>query len=71
MCANSKGRTNQLEVQVANLQQKIAERFLAKLRVKGVESERIDQLRILLMDSKKLKTDDLVKVFSRAGGDLK
>ena len=57
---------------MAALQQKIAETFLAKLAEKGVESERIDQLRILLMDSKKLKADDLVKVFSRpAGGDLK
>lgn len=58
---------------MATLQQKIAETFLAKLaETKVVEAERIDQLRILLADGKKLKADDLVKVFSQsAGGDLK
>ena len=58
---------------MATLQQQIAEKFLAKLaESKDVEAERIDQLRILLADSKKLKADDLVKVFSQpAGGDLK
>jgi hypothetical protein len=62
-----------LEVQMATLQQQIAEKFLAKLaESKDVEVERIDQLRILLADSKKLKADDLVKVFSQpAGDDLK
>ncbi len=58
---------------MATLQQQIAEKFLAKLaESKDVEVERIDQLRILLADSKKLKADDLVKVFSQpAGDDLK
>ena len=37
-----------------------------------MDAERIEQLRILLSDSKKLKADDLVKLFSQpAGGDLK
>lgn len=58
---------------MATLQQQIAEKFLAKLaESKDVEAEKIDQLRILLADSRKLKADDLVKVFSQpAGGDLK
>jgi hypothetical protein len=58
---------------VATLQQQIVAKFLAKLtESKGVEAEIIDQLRILLADNKKLKADDLVKVFSQpAGGDLK
>lgn len=58
---------------MATLQQQIAEKFLVKLaESKDIEAERIDQLRILIEDSKKLKADDLVKVFSQpAGGDLK
>jgi hypothetical protein len=67
------GERISLEVEMATLQQQIAEKFLAKLaESKDLESERINQLRILLADSKKLKADDLVKVFSQpAGGDLK
>lgn len=55
------------------LQQQIVEKFLAKLaESKDVDADRIDQLRILLANSKKPKADDLVKVFSQpAGGDLK
>ena len=55
------------------LQQQIAEKFLAKLaESKGVDAEKIDQLRSLLADNKKLKADDFVKIFSLpAGGDLK
>ncbi len=58
---------------MATLQQKIADKFLAKLTdSKDVDSESIDQLRNLLAESKKLKVDDLVKIFSLpAGGDLK
>jgi hypothetical protein len=58
---------------MATLQQQIAEKFLAKLaESKAVDAERIDQLRTLLADSKKLKVDDFVKIFSLpAGGDLK
>lgn len=58
---------------MATLQQKIADNFLAKLtESKDVDAESIDQLRNLLAESKKLKADDLVKIFSLpAGGDLK
>jgi hypothetical protein len=55
------------------LQEQIAEKFLAKLAdSKGVDAEKIDQLRILLANSKKPKADDFVKIFTLpAGGDLK
>jgi hypothetical protein len=55
------------------LQQQIAEKFLAKLsESKDMDAGRIEQLRVLLSNSKKLKPDDLVKVFLQpAGGDVK
>ena len=58
---------------MATLHQQIAEKFLAKLaESKDVDVERIDQLRSVLADSKKVKAEDLVKIFSEpAGGDLK
>ena len=58
---------------MATLQQQIAEKFLAKLaESKDVDAEKIEQLRSLLADSKKLKADEFVKIFSLpAGGDLK
>ena len=58
---------------MATLQKQIADKFLAKLKEsKDLDAEKIDQLRTLLGDTKKLKADDLVKVFSLpAGGDLK
>jgi hypothetical protein len=58
---------------MATLQQQIAEKFLAKLaEFKDVGPEKVAQLRNLLAADKKLKADDLVKVFSLpAGGDLK
>jgi hypothetical protein len=58
---------------MATLQQQIAEKFLAKLaQSKAVDAEKLDQLRTLLADGKKLKADDFVKIFSApAGGDLK
>ncbi len=58
---------------MATLQQKIAEKFLAKVaESKDVGPEKVTQLRDLLAAGKKLKADDLVKVFSLpAGGDLK
>jgi hypothetical protein len=58
---------------MATLQQQIAEKFLAKLaESKKVDADKIDQLRTLLADSKKLKAEEFVKVFSLpAGGDLK
>jgi hypothetical protein len=62
-----------LEVYMATLQQRIAEKFLTKLAESNqVDAERIGQLRKLLADGKKLKADDLVKIFSLGpGGDLK
>jgi predicted transcriptional regulator len=58
---------------MATLQHQIAEKFLAKLaESKKVDADKIDQLRALLADSKKLKAEEFVKVFSLpAGGDLK
>jgi hypothetical protein len=58
---------------MATLQKTIADKFLAKLaESKDVDAESIDQLRSLLADGKKLKADDLVKVFSApAGGQIK
>jgi hypothetical protein len=58
---------------MATLQQQIAEKFLTKLsESKDMDAEKIDQLRSLLADSKKLKADEFVKIFSLpAGGDLK
>ena len=58
---------------MATIQQQIAEKFLARLaESKAVDAGRIDQLRSLLADSKRLKADDVVKIFSLpAGGDLK
>ena len=59
--------------QMATLQQQIAEKFLAKLtKSKKVDADKIDQLRTVLADSKKLKADEFVKIFSLpAGGNLK
>lgn len=58
---------------MATLQQKIAEKFLAKLaESKDVDAGKIEQRKKLLADTKKLKADDFVKVFSApAGGDVK
>jgi hypothetical protein len=58
---------------MATLQQQIAEKFLAKLaESKDVDAGKIEQLKELLADTKKLKADDLVKVLSApAGGDVK
>ena len=58
---------------MATLQQQIAEKFLAKLaESKEVDAPKIDLLRNVLADSKKLKADEFVKIFTLpAGGDLK
>ena len=55
------------------LHQKIADKFLAKLaESKDADTEKIEQLRVLLADGKKLKSEDFVKIFSDpAGGDVK
>jgi hypothetical protein len=58
---------------MVTLQQHIAEKFLAKLaESKEVDSDKIEQLRTLLADSKKVKAEEILKIFSLpAGGDLK
>ena len=58
---------------MSTLQEQIAEKFLAKLAdSKDVDTDKIDQLRTLLANSKKPKADDFVKIFTLpAGGDLK
>ena len=58
---------------MATLQQRIAQTFLAKLLESGVlDASRIEELRLLLGGTKKVKVDDLVKVFTQpAGGDVK
>ena len=58
---------------MVTLQQQIAEKFLSKLaESKEVDTEKIDQLRTLLADNKKVKAEDFLKIFSLpAGGDLK
>jgi hypothetical protein len=55
---------------MATLQQQIAEKFLTKLTESNrVDAKIIDQLRRLLADNKKLKADDLVKIFSLSAGE--
>ncbi len=58
---------------MATLQQQIAEKFLATLAdSKQLDADKIEQLKKLLGDSKKLKAGEFVKVFSLpASGDIK
>ena len=58
---------------MATLQQQITEKFLIKLaESKKLDAEKIEQLRTLITENKKVKANDLVKIFSLpAGGDLK
>lgn len=55
------------------LQQQIAAKFFSKLsECKDLDEEKLNQLKKLLADGKKVKAEDLVKLFSLpAGGDLK
>lgn len=55
------------------LQQQIAAKFIASLSAaKALDDEKINQLRVLLGSGKKLKTDELVKLFAEpSGGDVK
>ncbi len=54
------------------LQQQIRETFLAKLAASGaVDGDKIAKLRDLMNGGRKLKADDVVKLFSLpAGGDV-
>jgi hypothetical protein len=58
---------------VPNLQHQIADKFLARLSASAeVDAEKIEQLRIVLADPKRLKADEFVKIFATpAGGDIK
>jgi hypothetical protein len=58
---------------LATLQQQITEKFLIKLaESKKLDAEKIEQLRTLITENKKVKANDFVKIFSLpAGGDLK
>jgi len=55
------------------LQQQIAAKFLASLSASRVlEDEKIEQLRMLLASGRKLKTDELAKLFAEpSSGDVK
>lgn len=52
------------------LYQRISEKFLSKLaEAKEIDEKKIDQLRVLFTDAKRLKAEDLVKIFSGADAD--
>lgn len=55
------------------LQQQVADKFLERLSESGaLDTDRIDQFRTLLDGNKKIKADDLVKLFSQPlGNDVK
>jgi hypothetical protein len=55
------------------LQQQIADKFLAELaKSTEVSGEKIERLRSVLSAAKKLKADDLVKIFTEPDqGDVK
>ena len=55
------------------LQQKIANKFLTTLSEgKALDEAKVEQLRQLLAQSKKPKSDDFIKIFAApAGGDVK
>jgi hypothetical protein len=58
---------------MTTLHQQIAEKFLAKLEgSKEVSAEQVELLRAVLADTKKLKADEFVKVFTQIdAGDIK
>lgn len=58
---------------MGTLYQQIAEKFFAKLtESKDSDVMKVEQLRALLAQGKKVKSEDLVNIFSaRAGGDIK
>jgi hypothetical protein len=61
------------ESALPTIRQTIADKFLTKLADgKEVDNIKIEQLRDLLVNNKKLKPDDFVKIFTiPAGDDLK
>jgi hypothetical protein len=55
---------------VATIQKKIRDAFLARLTESGaVDAQKIEQLRALFDNGKKLKPDDIVKLFSSPADD--
>lgn len=56
-----------------NLQQQIAEKFLAALTEgKNLDTDKIEQLRQLLMRGKKPKADEFIRIFTMpVGGEVK
>ncbi len=59
---------------MATLQKQIADKFLEKLaHSKEVDAIQVSELKTLFSGDKKIKVEDLVKIFSlpHGGGDLK
>lgn len=58
---------------MATLQQDIATKFISALEEgKKFDSYKIEEIRKILLDDKKIKADDFVKIFSApAGGEVK
>ncbi len=55
---------------MATIQQNIREAFFAHLTESdSVDAQKIEQLRALMDNGKKLKLDDVVKLFSSPAGD--
>lgn len=55
---------------MATLYQQIGEKFLAELKKsRDVSAKKLEALRPLFADGKKLKADDLVKIFNSAEDD--
>lgn len=56
---------------MASLKQIIIEKFLADLAErKSLDEPKINELRKLLADTPKVKTDDLVKIFTGSGDSV-
>jgi hypothetical protein len=58
---------------MATLQRQIADKFLEKLaHAKDVDAAQLDELKTLFSGNKKIRVEDLLKIFTLpAGGDLK
>ncbi len=58
---------------MVTLQQDIAKKFISALEEgKEFDSDKVEEIRKLLSDDKKIKADDFVKIFSTpVGGDVK
>ena len=55
---------------MTTLYQQINEKFLSKLAdVKEIDQKKIGQLRVLFAEGKRLKAEDLVKIFSGADAE--